>query len=500
VGRKAVASVAGAVAAVGIAIGWRASRSDRRHDDDGDSTTREPLLIDDVDAERFVEALSEAITYRTVIQDDGTYDAGAFDALGTMLAERYPRVHERLERETFGGHGLLYTWVGLDSLLDPIVLMAHQDVVPVEDGTEQDWVAPPFDGSVVDGNVYGRGALDCKGPLIAIFEAIEHLLERDATPQRSVLVVSGHDEEIGGDSGARTIADELRRRGVTPWFVIDEGGVVTDGVLPAVDAPIALVGIAEKGFMNVRLTARGEGGHSSMPPRGTSIARLARAISELEANPVPAHIVALMPLLNALSDHLPGVVGTLASKPAAVASLLSRVFARDVRMDALQRTTMVPTIVNGGIKANLVPQSASVVFNIRIIPGDTSSTVVAHIRNVVGQDVEIDVLPGFLKPPSRFSSVESDAWETLTGVVGEVFPSAVIAPYVLTGATDSRFFEGMAGDVYRFSPFVLDGEAISGFHGTNEFVRADDAHRAVSFFVRLIAVAARTGDSPERSP
>ncbi|GMQ92817.1 MAG: M20 family peptidase [Acidimicrobiia bacterium] len=494
--KKSVATVAGAVAAVGIAIGWKASRSDRRHNDDGDSTTREPLLMDDVDAERFVDALSEAITYRTVIQDDGTYDAGAFDALGSMLARRYPRVHEELERETFSGHGMLYTWVGSDPVLDPIVLMAHQDVVPVEDGTEQDWVAPPFGGSVVDGNVYGRGALDCKGPLVAVFEAIEYLLEHDATPQRSVLVVSGHDEEIGGESGASVIADELRKRDVTPWFVIDEGGSVTDGVLPAVDAPIALVGIAEKGFMNVRLTARGEGGHSSIPPRGTSIARLARAISELEANPVPARIVALVPMLSALSDHLPGVLGTLASKPTAAASLLSRVFARDERMDALQRTTMVPTIVSGGVKANVVPQSASVVFNIRIIPGDTSSTVVDHIRNVVGQDIEIDVLPGFVRSPSRFSSVDSDAWKTFAGVVGEVFPSAVIAPYVLTGATDSRFFEGTAGDVYRFSPFVLDIEGIGGLHGTNEFVRVEDAHRAVSFFVRLIAVAAKTGDSP----
>jgi carboxypeptidase PM20D1 len=492
-GKKAVAAAAGAVAAVGVAIGWRASRSDRSGGKD--SPSREPLLIDDVNVERFVDALSEAITYRTVVLDDGTYDAGEFDALGAMLADRYHRVHDELERETFNGHALLYTWEGSDPLLDPIVLMAHQDVVPVEDGTEEDWVASPFEGAVVDGKVYGRGALDCKGPLIAIFGAIEHLLERDAKPQRSVLVVSGHDEEIGGDSGARVIADELRARGVTPWFVMDEGGAIADGVLPAVEAPIALIGIAEKGFMNVRLTARGEGGHSSMPPRGTAIARLAGAIAELEANPVPARIEPLIPLLSALAGHLPGVFGTLASKPTAAASLLSRVFAKDVRMDALQRTTMVPTIISGGIKANVVPQSATVVVNIRIIPGDTCATVVDHIRSVVGRDIDVEVLQDFLKEPSRFSSVESEAWETLTGVVGDVFPEAIIAPYVLTGGTDSRFLEGTAGDVYRFSPFILNDEGMSGFHGTNEFVRTEDAQRAVTFFVRLIAVAARTAGS-----
>jgi len=267
--KVAIAAV-GALAAFGVAIGRRTSRSDGRGVDSEDPTTREPLLFEDVDSERFVEGLTEAITCRTVVLDDGTYDTGAFDALGAMLAKRYPRLHDELQRETFNGHGLLYTWAGTDPLLDPIVLMAHQDVVPVEEGTEEDWVASPFDGSVVDGKVYGRGALDCKGPLIAVFEAIEYLLERDVTPGRSVLVVSGHDEEIGGDSGA-LIAEKLRMRDVRPWFVVDEGGAVADGLLPAVKAPIALVGIAEKGFMNVRLTARGQGGHSSMPPAGTAI-------------------------------------------------------------------------------------------------------------------------------------------------------------------------------------------------------------------------------------
>jgi len=490
---KVVAAVVGAVAAVGVAIGSRTSRSDRGGADSADSNVREPLLFEEVDAERFVEGLTEAITYRTVVLDDGTYDAGAFDALGAMLAKRYPRLRDELRLETFDGHGSLYTWVGTDPLLDPIVLMAHQDVVPVEEGTEEGWVASPFGGSVVDGRVYGRGALDCKGPLVAVFEAIEYLLERDVTPQRTVLVVSGHDEEIGGLSGGLVIAEELQTRGVRPWFVVDEGGVVADGLLPAVGAPIALVGIAEKGFMNVRLTARGEGGHSSMPPARTAIAELAGAIARLEANPVPARIEVLVPALAAISDHLPGLMGTLASKPAA-ASLLSRVFARNPRMDALQRTTMVPTIISGGIKANVVPQSASVVLNVRIIPGDTTATVVDHIESVVSRDIEVEVIPDNVKEPSQFSSVDSEAWETLAGVVGEVFPEAIIAPYVLTGRTDSRFFEGTAGDVYRFSPFVLDDEGMRGFHGTNEFVRVEDAQRAVTFFARLITAAARTGD------
>jgi len=157
---------------------------------------------------------------------------------------------------------------------------------------------------------------------------------------------------------------------------------------------------------------------------------------------------------------------------------------------------MIPTMIEGGIKTNVVPQAASVIVNVRIIPGDTSISVLDHVRGVVGVGIEVEVLPEFLKEPSRFSSIDSEAWDTVTGVVRDVFPEAIVAPYVLTAGTDSRFFEPFAGDVYRFSPFVLGNDGLAGLHGTNEFVRVEDAQRAVTFFVRLIAVAARTGDSP----
>lgn len=494
--KKVVVAAAGAVAAVGVAIGWKASRGRPRSTAEQGSETRKPFLIDDIDEERFLASLREAIRCRTVVFDDGTYDTDAFDALGEMLVERYPRVHAELDRETFNGHSLLYTWVGSDPRLDPIVLMAHQDVVPVEEDTETQWAAPPFAGATLDGRIYGRGSLDCKGPLIAIFEAVEFLLEQGAEPVRTVYIVSGHDEEVGGENGARVIAEELSSRGVSPWFVLDEGGAVADGVLPAVVAPIALVGIAEKGSMSLKLTAHGEGGHSSIPPRDSAIVRLAGAIAALDASPVPARIDALTPLLDALSDHLPGVLGVLAAKPRAAASLLSRVFTRDVQMDALQRTTMVPTIIEGGVKANVVPQAASVTLNVRIIPGDTSQSVIEHVRSVVGEEIDVEVLAGSSTEASGFSSIDSEGWETLTGVIGEVFPDAIVAPYVLTVATDSRFFEGLSDDVYRFSPFVVDAAALRGLHGTDEFIRTGDARRAVTFFSRLIAVAARMGDSP----
>lgn len=485
-----VVAAVGAVGAVGVAIGWNVARGRSGGGGAAEPVAPDPLIIDGVEADGFVGALSEAITFQTIVLDDGSYDGPAFDALADMLKRRYPLVHSNLASETLGGHGLLYTWPGTDPSLDPIVLMAHQDVVPVEAGTEDDWESPPFAGDVIDGRIYGRGAFDCKGPLIAIFEALEHLQRTGFVPERTVHIVSGHDEEIGGANGARVIAAEMRSRDITPWFVVDEGGIVADGLVQGVAAPIALIAISEKGFMNVRLTAHGQGGHSSVPPANSAIVALAGAISRLDAKPMSARIDVVTPMLEALSDHLPGVLGTLASKPSAAASLLSRVFAKDVTMDVLQRTTIVPTIIEGGVKANVIPQSASVVVNIRIIPGETFEQVLAHIRGVVGDEIEVEVIPESLKEASEFSSIDSAAWHTLVGVVGDLFPAAIIAPYVLTGGTDSRFFEAFSGDVYRFSPFVLDADGVNGFHGTNEFVQEEDAERAVSFFVRLIAVAA----------
>lgn len=204
---------------MGVAIGRNAAKGRSGGDGSAESVPQDPLVISGVDADGFVEALSEAITFRTIVLDDGTYDCDAFDALNDMLKRRYPLVHSRLSSETFDGHGLLYTWQGTDSSLDPIVLMAHQDVVPVEAGTEDDWEGPPFAGAVIDGRIYGRGALDCKGALIAIFEALEHLQRTDFVPERTVYVVSGHDGEIGGANGAKVIAAEMLSRGIRPWFV-----------------------------------------------------------------------------------------------------------------------------------------------------------------------------------------------------------------------------------------------------------------------------------------
>lgn len=494
-GTRGALAAAGAVAAVGVAIGWRASRCQRGQVSADRGLETDPLLVDDLDPDRFVASLIDAIAFETVVADDGTYDVDAFDALDEMLVRRYPRAHDRMTLERFNEHGLLYVWEGSDPLLDPLVLMAHRDVVPVAGDTTDEWLSPPFGGAEVDGRIYGRGALDCKGPLIAIFEAIEYVCAIGITPERSVLLVSGHDEEIGGSRGSHVIAEALAQRGVTPWFVVDEGGWVTDGLIDMVSAPVALVGIAEKGAMNVKMTVRAEGGHASVPPSDAAIVQLAEAVSKLEASSMPAHVGAVSPLIRALSKHLPGVVGALASNRFVVASLLPRLLAGDAEMDALQRTTMVPTIIEGGMKTNVLPSSASVILNIRIIPGDSSRSVVDHIRRVVGDHVEIEVLDGFKAEPSVFASTESDAWAALTGVIEEVFPLAIIAPYVVPGGTDARYFCHFSGDVYRFSPFVVDAEALGGYHGTNEFVRSADARSAVSFFVRLISVAAMPGGS-----
>lgn len=451
-------------------------------------------LVDDYDPSRFVESLQQVIRCATVVNDDGTYDETTFDEMAKVLVQRFPLVHQHLEREIFNRHGVLLTWRGTKDDLDPIVLMAHQDVVPVEAGTESDWTVPPFSGAVADGRIYGRGALDCKGSLIAILEAVEYMLERDVQIERTVLVVLGHDEEVGGHKGAKVIARELEERGVRPWFVVDEGGSVVVGIITAVDSPVALVGIAEKGYMDVTLTAEGEGGHSSIPPRDTPLVQIADAVAKLDRSPMKPRIGTMAPMLRALSGSMSGVAGRLAGRPAMAAPILTRVFARDNLMNALQRTTMVPTVMSGGEKINVIPQLASAHVNVRIIPGDTIASVTSHIRSVVGPDVHIEVDQDVSWEPSALSSTESDGWRVVTGVIGSIFPNAIISPWVVVGAADARYFEEFSAGVYRFAPFEVDSEAIAGVHATNEFVNVKDAQRAVSFFVRLISAAATTAD------
>lgn len=446
----------------------------------------DPATEPDVEGDAFLSHLGAAIRIDTTAHEDVALNSpDAILAFHTFLAETYPATHATCAVETVNDLSLLFTWEGADASLAPMVLMAHMDVVPVEVGTEGDWTHPPFSGEVADDRLWGRGALDDKGPLIATIEAVEHLIASGFVPERTVYLAFGHDEEIQGRNGGRIVAETLRDRGVRPWLVIDEGGGVVDSLTGFTESQVAMVKVAEKGYLDVKLTARAEGGHSSMPTGATAVGKVAEAIQALDNTPVRARIEALGPMFDALAPVMDRKLAAVFTNLKVTGPAVKKLMAAAPESDALMRTTTAVTMVSGGVKPNVLPQEAWAVVNFRIIPGDTIESILDHVRETVGPDIEVEIFGGGPHDPSEFSSIASPGWEVVAASIHETFPDATVAPWILTGATDSRYFMPFSEDVYGFAPFTMSA-GFAGIHGTNEAVRITDADGAVSFFCRLI--------------
>lgn len=442
-----------------------------------------------IDVDAAAAHLAEAIRFRTVSHQDPAQDeAPAFQGLRDFLARTYPRTHTALTREEVGSHGLLYTWQGSDPGLRPIVLMAHGDVVPVEAGTEAAWAHPPFAGTIADGYVWGRGAMDDKGSLIGVLEAVEALVARGHKPARTVYLSFGFDEEVGGREGAIRIAALLESRGVRASWVLDEGGAVTEGVMSGVTRPLAGIAVTEKGYASVELTASAEGGHSSMPPKTTSIGLLARAVDRLERSPFPARLVE--PWRTALRLIAPEMTF---GKRLALANLwlfsplVARGLAADTATNAWVRTTTAPTILQAGVKENVLPSSARAVVNFRMLPGDSAASVLAHVRAVVGDDrVTAAFLTRTLSEAAAVSRTDSDGFRLLADVARRAYPDALVVPTMVTGATDSRHFAAIADDVYRFVPRRMQRDDLPRIHGTNERVAIVELAREIEAYREIV--------------
>lgn len=444
-----------------------------------------------VDARAVAEKLTAAIRIPTVTyQDTNHIDMDALVLLHDFLEESYPRVHRSLRREVIAGHSLLYTWPGEDEDLSPLVLTGHLDVVPVPPETEEAWAYPPFEGHVAEGYVWGRGALDDKNAVVCLLEAIEGLLAGGYRPRRSVYLAFGHDEERGGYRGARQIAETLRERGVQPAFVLDEGLFITEGLVPGVAAPVALVGTAEKGVVSVELSVAVEGGHASMPPRETALGLLSRAVARLEANPLPARMEAVA---RAMFDYVAPEMelgGRLAfANLWLFGPLVRRRLAASPSTDALLRTTTAPTIMQGGAKENVLPGRARAVLNFRILPGDTVAGVVAHLRRTVDDErIAVRVLEG-ASEASPVSPSDAPAFGVLQRVIRSVFPGVVVAPSLMIARTDARHYTGLTDHVFRFSPVWMRREDLGRLHGVDERIALGGLAQSVRFYHHLIRTA-----------
>ncbi|HKW40388.1 MAG TPA: M20 family peptidase [Gemmatimonadales bacterium] len=449
---------------------------------------REPL-----DTTALAERLAGAIRFKTIsYQDSSRFEPREFDGLHRYLRESFPKTHAALKLEKVNGYGLLYEWTGSDASLAPVVLLAHQDVVPVEPGTEGKWTEPPFEGRIAGGYVWGRGALDDKGSLVAIFEAVEHLLTAGAKPRRSVYLASGYDEEVGGRRGAAQIAATLASRNVHPEFVLDEGGALTSGLIPGIGVPVALVGIAEKGYMTVELVAHAEGGHSSMPPPRTAVGMLADALTRLERDQMPRAIRGpTAAMFDYLGPEMPFGPRLVLANRWLFGGLLAAQFGATPQGNALVRTTTAPTVLEAGVKENVLPSTARALVNFRLLPGDSVAGVLAHVRDVV-RDAAIDVraLPGNVTGASVVTDVEAEPFQLLARTIRQVVPSAIVTPWLLAGGTDSRHYTRLTPNVLRFVGAALGKDDVRRVHGTDERVGVQAYADAVRVYVQLLKNAA----------
>ena len=447
--------------------------------------------IADLDAA--LKRLSEAVQIKTVsygpaspVKEDNS------PAFHKLLQDNFPLIHAALKREVVNGSSLLYTWQGSDPTLAPILLTAHFDVVPVEPGTEANWTHPPFSGAIADGYVWGRGTLDMKQTVMATMESIERLLAEGVKPKRTVLLAFGHDEEVGGEAGAKAIVDLLEQRKTRALFSLDEGSAILDGVIPGATRPIAQIGLSEKGSVTLLLKARTKGGHSSMPPLQTAVGKIGRAVLRLETHQMPATLDGPGGLgLRGVAPALPfGMRAALANQWLFSPILLRQLAASPVT-NALIRTTTAPTMIQGGIKENVLPSEATAVVNFRLAPGDTVAQVKAHVEKVISDpDVAITEYSTHSVEATSVADMNGPGYKFIAEAVRAIAPDSVVTPGLVVTGTDSKHYSRVSDAAYRFAPMRLTTPDISRIHGTNERIATANYGELISFYAALVRASA----------
>lgn len=439
-----------------------------------------------IDIDRAARRLSGAIRIPTITASDPEQaDRAPFEQFIGYLEQAFPAAHKALEREIVNRYSLLYRWKGDKGGLKPILLMAHIDVVPVEEGTEQFWSYPPFSGEIAEGFVWGRGTMDIKNQIILILEAVEYLLAEGYTPAGDIYLAFGHDEEVRGDEGALQIAELLGSRGIELEYILDEGGAVTEGAMPGVDRPLAMVGIAEKGYADIKITAEGETGHSSMPPSHTAAGMIGEAVAKLEKQQRPARISPyLKDMLTYVGPEMGFGLRLVLANLWLFGPLFKLVFKGTRPGNALLRTTTAVTILEGGSQPNVLPRSAAATINYRIAPGENIDGVLAHVRRVVGDKIKVEALTA--TEPSRISPVDGAGFKAIERAVYATFPRSTAVPYIVMGGTDAVRYEPICEQIYRFTPMLVDTADLDRMHGTNERLSLDNLERGTRFYVELI--------------
>jgi len=443
-----------------------------------------------VDTKKSAEHLAEAIRFKTIskLSMDET-DFEPFNNYHRWLEKTYPKLHATLKKEVVNQHSLLYYWKGTDSTLKPVLFASHLDVVPVDEVTLPAWHADPFKGEIKQGFIWGRGTLDMKNHTIGLFEAVEILVASNFQPKRDIYFALGQDEEISGKNGAKNIAALLKKKGIQLAAVVDEGGMISHGLVPGVETPVALIGVGEKEYVTVNLIAKGIPGHSSNPPRQTAIGILARAIALLDDSPFKAQPELAIETLKKIAYLFPFSTRFVLANTWLLKSVLVKQLGKRVQTNALIRTTHAATVIKGGIKDNILPAEAHAKINFRLLPGDSQESVLQHIRKVVDDprvEVEIDMADAW--GPSKVSTMDTPAYKTLELVISQVFGEIPVAPYLLMFATDARHYQDVSEQLYHFSPLTIETDDLGRMHGIDERISTDALAGMVKFYARLLKV------------
>lgn len=447
-----------------------------------------------ISSERGAQNLSAAIRFRTITIAPGDPRPGQEEPwiqLHQWLEETYPAAHAAMQKELVPDTlTLLYTWTGSDPSLKPVLLMAHQDVVPVNIGTEGDWTGAPFDGDIVDGYVYGRGTIDDKGSLVALMEAAEALAASGFQPRRTVYFMFGHDEEVSG-SGAEAGIALLKSRGVEPEMALDEGFMIIDPS-PLTGKPMGFIGIAEKGYVTLEIIATGAGGHSSTPPRDSAAVRLARAVVALDDNQMKADFSKppVSDLFRSAANDMPFVQKMAFANLWLFEGMIDKQMSAIPAGNAMIRTTTAPTMLAGSAKENVLAQRASATVNFRIHPNNTEEDILEHVREVTAAIEGIEIIVGQQgirgEGASPVSPTDNLAYAVLASVAEATAGGAPAAPGLVLGATDARYASAITPNVYRFAPAIMSPDDLTGFHGTNERLAVENMGRLATGYAQII--------------
>jgi len=435
-----------------------------------------------------VANFSKSIQIKTISPENSVdFDSTAFYNYVTYLEKTYPLVDSILEKKTFNTFSFLYKWEGSDQTLKPIVLIAHLDVVPALENNLKDWKEKPFGGKIIDGIIWGRGTLDDKLAVNGIMEAMELLLQENYKPRRTIYFSLGHDEEIGGLKGAKVIAEYLESQNVKAEFVLDEGMAITQKLMPGFDKDLAMIGVAEKGFVTLELAIKIEGGHSSMPKKETAIDVMSSAVSRLKNNPFPSRLSPpLRDFMRYVGPEMDFTKKIVFSNTAVFGGIIKGIYEGSSSGNAMIRTTTSPTIFNSGIKENVIPQIAEASVNFRILPGDKIADVIKHVKQTIADERITINQKDFSSEPSSSSGVNTFGFHAINKTIVQIYPEVAVAPSLVVGGTDSRFFENVSDNIYRFIPFYIHEDNIKSYHGINEKISVKEYENAIRFYVQLI--------------